>query len=91
MNPATACLEGLHLHPSSEAQEGPEPEVTVQDSLAPAEAEEADEQVTVASLGVWAQCISAPCTLCGPHGTGPEGASTPPVDYVAPTLRVEGA
>ncbi|XP_074193035.1 lymphocyte-specific protein 1 isoform X3 [Rhinolophus sinicus] len=44
VNPATACLEGLHLHPSSEAQEGPEPEVTVQDSLAPAEAEEADEQ-----------------------------------------------
>lgn len=90
MNPATACLEGLHLHPSSEPQEGPEPEVTVQDSLAPAEAEEADEHVTVASLGVWAQCISAPCTLCGPHGTGPEGASTPPVDYVAPALRVGG-
>lgn len=26
VNPATACLEGLHLHPSSEPQEGPEPE-----------------------------------------------------------------
>lgn len=26
VNPATACLEGLHLHPSSESQEGPEPE-----------------------------------------------------------------
>ncbi|XP_032976019.1 lymphocyte-specific protein 1 isoform X3 [Rhinolophus ferrumequinum] len=44
VNPATACLEGLHLQPGSEPQEGPEPEVTVQDSLAIVEAEEADEQ-----------------------------------------------
>ncbi|XP_019522906.1 PREDICTED: lymphocyte-specific protein 1 isoform X2 [Hipposideros armiger] len=43
-SPATVCLEGLHLHPSSESQEEPGPEATIQDSLAPVEAEDADEQ-----------------------------------------------
>lgn len=42
--PAAVCLEGLRLHPSSESQEGPGPDVTIQDSLAPEEAEDADGQ-----------------------------------------------
>ncbi|XP_044775172.1 lymphocyte-specific protein 1 isoform X1 [Neomonachus schauinslandi] len=51
-SPASVCLEALHLSPSSELQEGPgteeiepkSPEGTMQGSLGPAEAEEADEQ-----------------------------------------------
>ncbi|XP_058546029.1 lymphocyte-specific protein 1 isoform X3 [Neofelis nebulosa] len=51
-SPARVSLEELHLSPSSELQEGPgteetepkSPEGTVQGSLGPAEAEEADEQ-----------------------------------------------
>ncbi|XP_046957104.1 lymphocyte-specific protein 1 isoform X3 [Lynx rufus] len=51
-SPARVSLEELHLSPSSELQDGPgteetepkSPEGTVQGSLGPAEAEEADEQ-----------------------------------------------
>lgn len=72
-SPARVSLEELHLSPSSELQDGPEteetepksPEGTVQGSLGPAEAEEADEQVMVAPFGVrvhpapWAGSVSA--------------------------------
>lgn len=39
--------------------------MTIQDSLAPVEAEDADEQVTAVSLGVWAGSASAPACSVG--------------------------
>lgn len=76
LSPAGVCLEGLHLCPSSEPWEGtgPEqtqparPEETSQGSPGPAEAEEAEEQVMVVSLRVWAVSVSVACSPVGLMG-----------------------
>lgn len=84
-SPARVPLEELHLSPSSELQEGlgaeetdpKSPEGTIQGSLGPAEAEEADEQVVGPPLGVGWVCVSHDYVFCGPCRAGLEKGPTP--------------